>query len=109
MNRKHIIKTIQMGIVTTALMSGMALANTTDLVESTDAARAQAHTPTTATTQQIQAENATHKQALQTLESNGSIDQYMETNKAGETTTGHVSKCVNTEVPLGEKVAEHCK
>ncbi|MEZ9704723.1 hypothetical protein AB4308_09880 [Vibrio breoganii] len=109
MNHKHIIKAIQMGIATTALMGGMALANTTDLVESTDMARAEAHVSNVETAQQVQAEAATHQKALQTLESNGDVDQYIETNEAGVAPVGHVSECENPAITSGSKIAEHCR
>lgn len=109
MNHKHIIKAIQMGIATTALIGGMALANTTDLVESTDMARAEAHVANVETAQQVQAEAASHQQALQTLESNGDVDQYIETNEQQQEKARTIPKCENLAVPQGVKDSIHCE
>ncbi|PMO34194.1 hypothetical protein BCT07_17385 [Vibrio breoganii] len=106
MNYKHIIKTIQLSIITSALMAGAAVANPNNAAESTDEIRAEAHMTSD---QQASINAVTHNQALVQLEATGDVDQYIETNGQQKEKARTIPKCEDLAVPQGVKDSIHCE
>ncbi|GEA49858.1 hypothetical protein VIN01S_06620 [Vibrio inusitatus NBRC 102082] len=104
-----IIKTIQLSIITSALIAGAAAVNAKDVVESTDVMRSEAHVATVSSDQQATINAVEHNQALIELEGTGDVDHYIETNNTQESNTRSIPKCDNLSVPSGVKDSIHCE
>ncbi|GAB7219710.1 hypothetical protein [Vibrio comitans] len=104
-----IIKTIQMSIITSALIAGAAVASTNNQVESTDIVKSEAHLTTPTSQQQATVQAVKHNQALIELEGTGDVDHYIETNNAQESKTRTIPKCDNLAVPSAVKDSIRCE
>ncbi|GEM81300.1 hypothetical protein [Vibrio superstes] len=109
MNHKHIVKTIQLGLITSALMAGAAVANPNNAAESTDEVRAEVHMATMTSDQQATINAVEHNQALVQLEATGDVDQYVETNGQQQDKAPTTLKCDNIAVPQAVKDNIHCQ
>ncbi len=104
-----IIKTIQISIITSALIAGAAVASTNNQVESTDVVKSEAHVTTLTSQQQATIHAVEHNQALIELEGTGDVDHYIETNNAQEGKARTIPKCENLAVPSGVKDSIRCE